>query len=113
MKKALCIVAICALVVAMFGTSVLAADVTVKGKVEAAAKDAAGKVTAVSIVTDSGKVAVAGTGKGKALLNEVGKTVEATGVEITAADGAKTLEVKSFKVIPEAAPAPAPAPKTN
>jgi hypothetical protein len=99
MKKALCVAAICALVVAIFGASVYAADIIVKGKVEAAAKDASGKATSVVIVTESAKYTVANDEKGKELLAAVGKTTEATGTESALPDGSKILKVKTFKMV--------------
>ncbi len=73
-----------------------ALQVTVKGTVVAAGKDAKGNVNAVAIKSDKGEYKVVLKGKGKDLLKMVGKKVEVTG-KLREAKGKKSINVSDFK----------------
>jgi len=106
--RKLFITVVCALaVLALISSSSFAADkpalaakpVTIKGMVEAAAKDDAGKITAVQIAVQDEKYQVAENVKAKELIPLAGKTVEATGVVTVKADGSKIITIESFKAL--------------
>jgi len=73
-----------------------APQVTVKGTVVAAGKDAKGNVNAVAIRTEKGDYRVVLKGKGKELLKMVDKKVEATGT-VREAKGKKSINISEFK----------------
>ncbi len=100
--RKLFITAVCAFVVlAVISSSLLAADkpVTIKGTVEVAAKDDAGKITAIQLLVGNEAYKVADNAKAKELVLLVGEMVEATGMVMAKADGSKMIAIESFKVV--------------
>jgi hypothetical protein len=98
--KKLLITIVCVLtVLALISSSSFAADkpITIKGMVEAAAKDGSGNVIAVQIAAEAETYQVAENAKAKELIPLTGKSVEATGVVAVKADGSKVITIESFK----------------
>jgi hypothetical protein len=74
-------------------------EMTITGVVQAADWDDEDNVIAVTILADGEEYFVENNAKGKELLEQVGKSVRATGMVETDEDGFRSITVSSFEIL--------------